>query len=137
MNLESLHDVLELAERAIEAKRDGRWHEEGGGHAPDTNEPVGGSHIAEWMEGMDDAAEAIRALKQQHADRKLVAEGMVQVEVAELARLHDIEHYCWHVLDDSEEDAQTGVISFEQTDDYKRLSEALPEGHPAAGGEEA
>lgn len=49
----------------------------------------------------------------------------------ELTRLREIEHMVWHVLDDSEEDAQTGRISFDgTTDDYRKLTELLPEGHP-------
>ena len=48
----------------------------------------------------------------------------------ELERLRQIEHYVWHVLDDSEEDAVTGNISITPSDDYLNLCDLLPEEHP-------
>jgi hypothetical protein len=62
--------------------------------------------------------------------RSLLRSETAAVGAEELKRLRDIEHYVWHVLDDSEEDAATGNISIQPSDDYFKLSELLPEGHP-------
>ena len=55
---------LDEAIRRIEQSRDARWYEHGGSHDPETNEPIGASDISDWLEGMDDAIEVIRALKE-------------------------------------------------------------------------
>ena len=56
------------------------------------------------------------------------------LEVAKDAvRLREIEHLAWHLLDDSEENAQTGEITIHPLrDDYDKLSALLPEDHPDA-----
>ena len=49
----------------------------------------------------------------------------------ELKRLRDIEHYAWHCMDGSEEDATTGEITIKSMrEDYDKLSDLLTEGHP-------
>lgn len=50
--------------------------------------------------------------------------------VRELERLREIEHMAWHILDDSEEDAQSGNITIFASDDYFALCKLLPEDHP-------
>ena len=54
---------LDKAILRIEKRRDEVWHEHGGTHDGETNEPIGGSAVADWMEGMDDAIEVIQSLK--------------------------------------------------------------------------
>jgi len=48
---------------------------------------------------------------------------------AECVRLHGVEHYAWHILDDSEDLGGTTVV---RSDDAHRLGELLPESHPRA-----
>jgi hypothetical protein len=49
----------------------------------------------------------------------------------ELTRLREIEHLAWHILDDSEENATTGEVTITpMREDYDKLVELLPEGHP-------
>lgn len=61
---------IERAISKIEARRDDRWHEAGGSHDPETNEPVGGASEDDWIEGMDDAIEVLRALQPASGDDK-------------------------------------------------------------------
>jgi len=51
--------------------------------------------------------------------------------LGEYVRLQEIEHLAWHMMDDSEEDAQTGVVTIEpMREDYDKLAALLPEDHP-------
>ena len=50
--------------------------------------------------------------------------------VRAVVALAEIEHLAWHVLDDSEENATTGRISFDPSDDYRKLCKLLSELHP-------
>ncbi len=68
-----------------------------------------------------------------HARQHILA--LLQSETAcsadELKRLRDIEHYAWHLMDGSEEDAQTGEVTIRpMREDYDTLSKLLPEAHP-------
>jgi hypothetical protein len=55
----------------------------------------------------------------------------MSIDEKELARLREIEHLAWHLMDDSEEDATTGEITIRPTrEDYHALSKLLPEDHP-------
>lgn len=55
------------------------------------------------------------------------------IDSTELARLREIEHVAWHLLDDAEENAQTGDITlFRGSGDYEKLCALLPEDHPSA-----
>jgi hypothetical protein len=58
-------------------------------------------------------------------------------EIADLerenARLREIEHYVWHVLESSEERADANEVVIDSTDqDYLKLVELVGEQHPAA-----
>lgn len=49
----------------------------------------------------------------------------------ELNRLREIEHIAWHLLDDSEEDSQTGQVTIRpMQEDWNKLSNLLSEKHP-------
>lgn len=48
----------------------------------------------------------------------------------EIARLREIEHMAWHVMDDSAEHPDGAVILDGLSEDFRKLIELLPEGHP-------
>lgn len=59
--------------------------------------------------------------------------GEVVVPRSMLVRWREIEHFAWHILDDSEERADTKELVIDQEisgTDLNALIELLPEGHP-------
>lgn len=95
----------------------------------------------------------------QHHDKRMICAGMYPMEDdsrearmyseiqrlekllserGDIERLREIEHLAWHVMDASEENAQTGEVTITpMREDYDRLSELLPEGHPDIEGANA
>lgn len=71
-------------------------------------------------------------LRDTYLERAERAEAALRERNEDAARLREIEHRVWHLLDDSEEDAQTGRISFDGrgNEDHMKLCELLPEEHP-------
>jgi hypothetical protein len=62
---------------------------------------------------------------------RLTGPETASINAAELQRLRDIEHYAWHLMDGSEEDATTGEVTIRpMREDYDTLSKLLPEAHP-------
>lgn len=62
----------------------------------------------------------------------LVSASSATVAPDEIARLREIEHMIWHLLDDSEESADGSRITLFPGEDYTKLCSLLPEDHPAA-----
>lgn len=64
-----------------------------------------------------------------HALRKADTPASEMSPPAELARLKEIEHLAWHLMDGSEERVTENEIVVAR-EDYEALSKLLPEGHP-------
>lgn len=79
------------------------------------------------------APQELRAIIERLAPRPDTQPGEVVVPRSMLVRWREIEHFAWHILDDSEERADTKELVIDQEisgTDLNALIELLPEGHP-------